>query len=81
MIESVEGRKEGYESDVDEGEQSFKSILLQQILLLISIPDIQYNWFLDIIIEFLNESVERDTSVSDEESSKDGDFSIPSYAR
>ena len=25
MIESVEGRKEGYESDVDEGEESFLS--------------------------------------------------------
>lgn len=34
-----------------------------------------------MIVELLNESVEKDEFVSDEESSKDGDFNLPNYFR
>ena len=34
-----------------------------------------------MIVELLSESVEKDDSVSDEESSKDGDFNLPNYFR
>ena len=34
-----------------------------------------------MIVELLNESVEKDDSVSDEESSKDGDYNMPNYFR
>ena len=33
------------------------------------------------LLEFMDESVEKDDSASDEESSKDGEFSLPSYTR
>ena len=80
MIESVEGRKEGYESDVDEGEyylQENDLTVIQWKLICIYYNEFKFS----MIVELLNETVEKDDSVSDEESSKDGDFNLPNYFR
>ena len=82
MIESVEGRKEGYESDVDEGnkttEKNAETNWINVINLFIFINIFIKN---KILVELMDESVEKDESASDEESSKDGDFNLPNYAR
>ena len=85
MIESVEGRKEGYESDVDEGNKTTEKnaetngISTRDVINLF----IFINIFIknNILVELMDESVEKDESASDEESSKDGDFNLPNYAR
>ena len=86
MIESVEGRKEGYESDVDEGNKTTeKNAETNGIMRSRDVINlfIFINIFIknNILVELMDESVEKDESASDEESSKDGDFNLPNYAR
>ena len=81
MIESVEGRKEGYESDVEDGKCASVAIIL-------TISWRKYMFgrnltkFISIFLDILSESFEKDDTGTEEESNKeDAEYSMPIYDR